>query len=301
MSDTSRGPGWWQASDGNWYPPETHPDYRPASSLPPPAFDPPTAQQPVPPMLPPLPTAGTPGVNVAKAKKPWWRRWWAITLAVFIALVILGNLLPAPEDDEEADAAATTEVTTAETTTTTPDTTALTTAPATEPVTAPVTTAPITTVTTTSTTTTTTAAPTTTTTIPPTTTTEFVLTADDVRAFVFPAVFDTTRDGVLDILNSDYVVESVDRYEYDPDSGAVLLDITPAFDFDEGVRDDAWEVMRAMSAFWADTWYDPSSNWSPSLDVSISTAQYRCTGDQMRAMEDARFSRTDWEANCRIR
>ena len=27
MSDTSQGPGWWQASDGKWYAPEIHPDY----------------------------------------------------------------------------------------------------------------------------------------------------------------------------------------------------------------------------------------------------------------------------------
>ncbi|MGO9198222.1 MAG: hypothetical protein ACLQK4_13975 [Acidimicrobiales bacterium] len=26
MSDYSLGPGWWLASDGRWYPPETHPD-----------------------------------------------------------------------------------------------------------------------------------------------------------------------------------------------------------------------------------------------------------------------------------
>lgn len=26
MSDTSQGPGWWQASDGKWYAPELHPD-----------------------------------------------------------------------------------------------------------------------------------------------------------------------------------------------------------------------------------------------------------------------------------
>ena len=30
MSDTSQGPGWWLASDGRWYPPETHPDARQA-------------------------------------------------------------------------------------------------------------------------------------------------------------------------------------------------------------------------------------------------------------------------------
>jgi hypothetical protein len=29
MSDTSQGPGWWLASDGKWYPPETHPAYEP--------------------------------------------------------------------------------------------------------------------------------------------------------------------------------------------------------------------------------------------------------------------------------
>ncbi|MCL4448270.1 MAG: DUF4282 domain-containing protein [Actinobacteria bacterium] len=26
MSDVSQGPGWWQAADGKWYPPEAHPD-----------------------------------------------------------------------------------------------------------------------------------------------------------------------------------------------------------------------------------------------------------------------------------
>ena len=25
MSETSQGPGWWVATDGRWYPPETHP------------------------------------------------------------------------------------------------------------------------------------------------------------------------------------------------------------------------------------------------------------------------------------
>ncbi len=29
MSDQSQGNGWWLASDGKWYPPETHPDYNP--------------------------------------------------------------------------------------------------------------------------------------------------------------------------------------------------------------------------------------------------------------------------------
>ena len=32
MSDTSQGPGWWQASDGKWYPPEQAPGATPQSS-----------------------------------------------------------------------------------------------------------------------------------------------------------------------------------------------------------------------------------------------------------------------------
>ena len=38
MSDTAQGPGWWQATDGKWYPPEQHPSYAPP---PPPNYAPP--------------------------------------------------------------------------------------------------------------------------------------------------------------------------------------------------------------------------------------------------------------------
>jgi len=35
MSDVSQGPGWWQASDGKWYPPEQHPDPQAQAPAPP--------------------------------------------------------------------------------------------------------------------------------------------------------------------------------------------------------------------------------------------------------------------------
>jgi uncharacterized RDD family membrane protein YckC len=54
MSGTSGGPGWWIASDGKWYPPERHPDYRPQPPPPPP---PPAAPiQTVPPGQPSAPS-----------------------------------------------------------------------------------------------------------------------------------------------------------------------------------------------------------------------------------------------------
>lgn len=56
-----KGPGWWQASDGEWYPPDQHPDpaYRDRFPPAPPAPGAPSGA--VPP-IPPVPTAPTPTV-----------------------------------------------------------------------------------------------------------------------------------------------------------------------------------------------------------------------------------------------
>jgi hypothetical protein len=40
MSDTPRGSDWWRASDGKWYPPEQHPQYRPPPPPPTPSNEP---------------------------------------------------------------------------------------------------------------------------------------------------------------------------------------------------------------------------------------------------------------------
>ncbi len=61
MSDVSQGPGWWQASDLKWYPPELHPDY--VAPLPPPPTPPPPAELPPPPM--PVASKGPSGRRIA--------------------------------------------------------------------------------------------------------------------------------------------------------------------------------------------------------------------------------------------
>lgn len=69
MSDTSQGPGWWQASDGKWYPPEQAPAAAPppppaATSFPPPqpAYGPPPQQYaPLPPGYAPPASQGMSG------------------------------------------------------------------------------------------------------------------------------------------------------------------------------------------------------------------------------------------------
>jgi len=66
MSDTQQGPGWWQATDGKWYPPETHPTRQAATSgqppvtggqIPTPSYGVPPPGYVAPPTGPPYPTS----------------------------------------------------------------------------------------------------------------------------------------------------------------------------------------------------------------------------------------------------
>ncbi|MBI2704461.1 MAG: hypothetical protein HYX32_04115 [Actinobacteria bacterium] len=70
MSDTSQGPGWWQASDGKWYSPESHPSYQAPTAPQPAAPPPPAAPAPMapPPQMAPPPVGG-PGYAPPPAKK----------------------------------------------------------------------------------------------------------------------------------------------------------------------------------------------------------------------------------------
>lgn len=99
MSMSSQGPGWWQASDGRWYPPEQHPSAA-APVAPPPVVSPP----PVPPAYgqpgpPPGFSSPTP-----RRSGPRWGLW--IGLAVVVAVLFGGAvvwMLAATSDDDAAD------------------------------------------------------------------------------------------------------------------------------------------------------------------------------------------------------
>ncbi len=102
MSDISQGPGWWQASDGKWYAPETHPDYVAPAPPPPPttAVPRPASPQPVGAETPQGPgwwqaTDGRwyppqPGsAPYAREKKPVYKRVWFWLLMIFLGFIVL--------------------------------------------------------------------------------------------------------------------------------------------------------------------------------------------------------------------
>ncbi len=94
MSDTSQGPGWWQASDGKWYPPEQAPGAGPAG---PPPGGPPGGPPPgygAPPAYG-APAGGPPGgVGVGDIVGYGWKKFQehlgAIIVAVLVYVVVVG-------------------------------------------------------------------------------------------------------------------------------------------------------------------------------------------------------------------
>ncbi|MGD0880504.1 MAG: hypothetical protein ABSB09_02900 [Acidimicrobiales bacterium] len=87
MSDVSKGPGFWEASDGKWYAPQQHPDYKPSVEQ----------------VVPPQPTATPSAVpsssaptqaipqGTAKAKRSRFsrRQWYAI----WAAAIVIGTII----------------------------------------------------------------------------------------------------------------------------------------------------------------------------------------------------------------
>ncbi len=89
MSDTSQGPGWWRASDGKWYPPDTHPQYQP----------------PEPPKAPPGPIAPFLPEQPSIFRRAWegyrrWPRWGQIVSALGVVVVVLFALARLGNDEQ---------------------------------------------------------------------------------------------------------------------------------------------------------------------------------------------------------
>jgi hypothetical protein len=100
MSDVQVEQSWWQATDGKWYPPERHPNFRPTGI---PASG--TPQSGMPPSgFPPLPNVGSPALPNGRSatthtfdNAPTYR-WAAVVATVFKVaawLVLIGGVIGA--------------------------------------------------------------------------------------------------------------------------------------------------------------------------------------------------------------
>lgn len=127
-------------------------------------------------------------------------------------------------------------------------------------------------------------------------------TRNDMQRYGMPVLFEAARTDIIELVEDDWLFTGVNDFSYDTGTGDVSIDVTPAYDFDAGVRDDAWVLMSAFAVLWdEDSWFDPDTGFAPGLDVTISTARYRCDGDTMLELNLERLSREQWERRCRVR
>ncbi len=111
MSDTSQGHGWWQASDGKWYAPETHPNYRAQSYQPPtlPQMRVTPPQSGPPPAYPTYPAAMPATTKRRKSRKHWWILGAGTAIVAIIAISAANTntedpSVAAPQASEDASA-----------------------------------------------------------------------------------------------------------------------------------------------------------------------------------------------------
>jgi len=125
---------------------------------------------------------------------------------------------------------------------------------------------------------------------------------------VFPAVFDSTRLGFIEVLGELYSVESVDSYIYDAETGTVELDVTSTYLSEDNRRDGAWEITRLFGSSVYSTlndggdWLLDDPRFAPALSVTASSeVAYKCDGETMRLLGEVQLSRDDWESACRVK
>jgi hypothetical protein len=131
------------------------------------------------------------------------------------------------------------------------------------------------------------------------------LSVEDVREAVMPFVFESSRADIIRIVADLFIVESVDLYDYDPATGTVTLEATPTYSSEDRRRESAWELYRlfGMGLYGGDSdaWLVDNPQFAPNLAISLASVRYECDGPTMRRIPEARLSRSQFEAECRVR
>lgn len=142
-----------------------------------------------------------------------------------------------------------------------------------------------------------------TTTLPPTTTSAPVeLTPAEYRA-VAVAVWDSSmRKELIEALDNDRSVQSVDVALFDTDTDTIVIDITSNWSSFERQHDAAWEITRGFATFWdaSDRPIFRRPGWSPSFRLVNSGSVYACSAEFMARLADVLASRSDWQSECVI-
>lgn len=103
MTEASPGPGWWQASDGRWYPPHLHPGAQAASTQSTDPNDPHATTTATVTTREPIDWERVAAEREQRRKREERKRRWRLAAAVIVAIAVLGGLYLFVRDNDDGD------------------------------------------------------------------------------------------------------------------------------------------------------------------------------------------------------
>lgn len=135
----------------------------------------------------------------------------------------------------------------------------------------------------------------TTTTRPTTTTT---LSVEQERQILADS-FDGVRGALIDELEANPHIHSVDNVDYARDRDEVVVAVTTSYSTPEINEDIAWELTtEVLRPAWAPDGPIAVVPFPVGLALEVSDLSFRCPGDFMLRLGDHRATRSDWLAAC---
>ena len=123
---------------------------------------------------------------------------------------------------------------------------------------------------------------------------------------VIPVAFESSRAGMNEALTDLRVLQSLEKYMCDSESGTAILDDTREYNLDEWVRDDASEFFSPFARTFCkagsdnDAWTLDVPGFASNFRATVTSAMYECDGKIMRSPGGAMLSGQNWKTTCQV-
>jgi hypothetical protein len=114
--------------------------------------------------------------------------------------------------------------------------------------------------------------------------------------------FEGRRASLADAIAKQFgpsTVSSVDRFTFDQETPAIVLDVTSAYRTKANIDDSAWEVTRGLLALWEPATLRAIPDAVPAFRLSVNSNSYRCSAEFMARLGDKLAARAEWDQTCR--
>lgn len=121
---------------------------------------------------------------------------------------------------------------------------------------------------------------------------------ENIRRDIFAGVIEENRTAFIDGIAAAHPVDvrSVDLLDFDPATGVLSLAVTSLYSTDDQRTSLAWRLSSALARVFYNVEGDGA--YYPQWSLTVDQLTFLCPPETMRAVEDSRQTREQWEAAC---